>query len=179
MGDSAARRDLRVSHAEREHVARLLTAHFEAGRLTPDEYETRSAAAAVAVTRADLNGLLIDLPGVDAVRAREVLEWTSGRGDLKRSGDWLVPPRIVLRSRFGDAGLDFRHARFMEPSVTVAVDMWVGDVDLRLPPGGSVDLDGVRTHVGHVKDRTGASGRRGDPHIVVTGRMYVGDIRIR
>ncbi|MFC7660422.1 DUF1707 domain-containing protein [Pseudonocardia benzenivorans] len=79
MGDGVARRDLRVSHAEREHVARLLTAHFEAGRLTPDEYETRSAAAAVAVTRADLNGLLIDLPGVDAVRAREVLEWTSGR----------------------------------------------------------------------------------------------------
>lgn len=179
MGDEIAPRDLRVSHAEREHVAGLLGAHFEAGRLSVDEYETRSGAAAVAVTRADLNGLLLDLPGAEVVRTREVLEWTSSRGDLKRRGDWLVPPRIVVSSRFGDVKLDLRTARFMGPTVTIEVDMWVGDVDLRLPPGATVDLDDVRVHVGSVKDKVGPAERRGDPHVVVCGTLWVGDVKAR
>lgn len=179
MGDDIAPRDLRVSHAEREHVARLLGAHFEAGRLSPDEYETRSGAAAVAVTRADLNRLLLDLPGAEAVRSREVLEWTSNRGDLTRSGDWLVPTTIVVRSHFGDVELDLRDARFMQPVVTIDVDMWVGDVDLRLPPGGTVDVDEVRCHVGHVTNKITPTPHPGDPHVIVRGRLYVGDVKAR
>ncbi|GAY12756.1 DUF1707 domain-containing protein [Pseudonocardia sp. N23] len=179
MGEEIAPRDLRVSHAEREHVAGLLAAHFEAGRLSPDEYEARSSAAAVAVTRADVNRLLLDLPGAEAVRSREILEWSSNHGDLKRSGDWLVPARIVVRSHFGDVKLDFRTARFMTSVVTVEVDMWVGDVDLRLPPGGTVDVDEVRTHVGSVKDKVGPTVVRGDPHVVLRGRLYVGDVKTR
>ncbi|MBN9113399.1 MAG: DUF1707 and DUF2154 domain-containing protein [Pseudonocardia sp.] len=178
MGDEVAPRDLRVSHAEREHVSRLLAAHLEAGRLSPDEYETRSAAA-VAVTRADLNQLLLDLPGAEAVRSREILEWTSNHGDLERSGEWLVPSRIVVRSHFGDVKLDLRDARFMTPVVTLDVDMWVGDVDLRLPPGGTVDVDEVRVHVGHVTNTITPAVHRGDPHVVVRGRLYVGDVKTR
>lgn len=179
MGDDVAPRDLRVSHAEREHVSQLLAAHFEAGRLSPDEYETRSGAAAVAVTRADLNRLLLDLPGAEAVRSREILEWTSNHGDLKRSGDWLVPAKIVVRSHFGDVKLDLREARFMTPVVTLDVDMWVGDVDLRLPPGGTVDVDEVRVHVGGVTNKITPAAHRGDPHIVVRGKLYVGDVKTR
>ncbi|MGD9986189.1 DUF1707 SHOCT-like domain-containing protein [Pseudonocardia sp.] len=179
MEDDIAPRHLRVSHAEREHIAGLLAAHVEAGRLSPDEYETRSGAAAVAVTRADLNRLLLDLPGAEAVRSREILVWTDKRGDLKRGGDWLVPARIVVRSHFGDVKLDLREARFMTPLVTLEVDIWIGDVDLRLPPGGSVDVDEVRTHVGHVTNKITPAAHRGDPHVVVRGRLHVGDIRTR
>ncbi|WP_207925864.1 DUF1707 domain-containing protein [Actinocrispum wychmicini] len=57
-------RDLRVSDAEREHVAGLLNRALERGLIDLDGFSSRIAAAMEARTRAELNGVLIDLPGV-------------------------------------------------------------------------------------------------------------------
>lgn len=57
-------RDLRVSNAEREHVAGLLHKALERELIDLDGFSTRIAAAMAARTRAELNGVLIDLPGV-------------------------------------------------------------------------------------------------------------------
>jgi hypothetical protein len=57
-------RDLRVSDAEREHVAGLLNRALERGLLDLDEFSTRLTAAMAARTRGELNALLLDLPGV-------------------------------------------------------------------------------------------------------------------
>ncbi|GAB3912943.1 hypothetical protein GCM10029964_121640 [Kibdelosporangium lantanae] len=61
-------RDLRVSDAEREHVAGLLNRALERGLLDLDEFGTRLSAAMAARTRGELNALLLDLPGL-VVRA--------------------------------------------------------------------------------------------------------------
>ena len=59
-------RDLRVSHAEREHVAGLLHRALARGLIDLDGFSSRVAAALEARTRGELNAVLIDLPGLVA-----------------------------------------------------------------------------------------------------------------
>ena len=54
--------NLRVSDADRDQAVAELSEHFQAGRLTADEFEERSGQALQARTGADLANLLTDLP---------------------------------------------------------------------------------------------------------------------
>jgi hypothetical protein len=57
-------RDLRVSDAERDHVASLLTKALARGLIDLDTFSERVGVAAAARTRGELNAVIIDLPGV-------------------------------------------------------------------------------------------------------------------
>lgn len=57
-----ADQNMRVSDAERQAVADRLAAHYADGRLDQAEFDERSTRAMSAKTRADLEGLLDDLP---------------------------------------------------------------------------------------------------------------------
>ncbi|MBE1466659.1 DUF1707 SHOCT-like domain-containing protein [Kibdelosporangium phytohabitans] len=57
-------RDLRVSDAEREHVASLLNKALARGLIDVDGFADRLGAAMGAKTRGELNAVIIDLPGV-------------------------------------------------------------------------------------------------------------------
>jgi hypothetical protein len=61
------RGDIRVSDAERDQAVSELSEHFQAGRLTQDEFDDRSGVALEARTGADLDGLFGDLPPRRAV----------------------------------------------------------------------------------------------------------------
>ena len=54
--------DLRASDAERQAAADELKAHFEAGRISRDEFDERLQVALSARTRRDLADVLQDLP---------------------------------------------------------------------------------------------------------------------
>jgi hypothetical protein len=54
--------DMRVSDAERQAVADRLAVHYADGRLDQAEFDERTGRAISAKTRADLEGLLDDLP---------------------------------------------------------------------------------------------------------------------
>jgi hypothetical protein len=58
---------LRVSDAERQQVVDALSRHTGEGRLSIDEFEDRSTQALAARTRADLGGVLADLPALPDV----------------------------------------------------------------------------------------------------------------
>lgn len=60
---------LRVSDAERQEVADILKQHAADGRLDTAEFEGRLDRALRAKTRADLAGLLDDLPDLNPARA--------------------------------------------------------------------------------------------------------------
>ena len=63
---SAPRTDqLRVSDAERQAVTDRLAQHYGDGRLDQAEFDDRVGRAMTAKTRADLDGLFHDLPGLD------------------------------------------------------------------------------------------------------------------
>jgi hypothetical protein len=61
-GPYVARREIRVSDAERQAVVDELRVHFGAGRLDLDEFEERTRAALSSRVRGDLHPLLDDLP---------------------------------------------------------------------------------------------------------------------
>jgi len=54
--------NMRVSDADREHVAERLREHFAEGRLTSEELDERVAAALSAKTYSDLRAIMTDLP---------------------------------------------------------------------------------------------------------------------
>lgn len=56
------RADIRVSDVERDLAVAELSEHFQAGRLTQDEFDDRSGRALEARTGADLSLLFTDLP---------------------------------------------------------------------------------------------------------------------
>jgi uncharacterized protein DUF1707 len=56
---------MRVSDAERNEVAEVLSKHYADGRLDAAEFKERLDRAMGAKTRADLSGLLTDLPRSD------------------------------------------------------------------------------------------------------------------
>lgn len=58
--------NMRVSDAERAEVTDLLGRHYGDGRLDKEEFDERVSRAMSAKTRADLDGLFDDLPGLDA-----------------------------------------------------------------------------------------------------------------
>jgi len=59
---SYPRADIRLSDAERDQAAAELGEHFQAGRLTQEEFDERSGRALQARTGRDLTGLFTDLP---------------------------------------------------------------------------------------------------------------------
>ena len=56
------RGDLRVSDADRDRAVSELSVHYQAGRLTAEEFDERSGQALRARTGRELTGLLADLP---------------------------------------------------------------------------------------------------------------------
>jgi hypothetical protein len=56
------RGDIRVSDAERDQAIAELSKHFQAGRLTQEEFEERSGRALTSRTGAELRALFTDLP---------------------------------------------------------------------------------------------------------------------
>ena len=52
----------RIGAAERDSAVRALQVHYQAGRLTPEEYEDRSVRASRAMTWAEVAPLFADLP---------------------------------------------------------------------------------------------------------------------
>jgi hypothetical protein len=64
MSDEGRAPAVPVSDAERWHIMEFLSTQCAVGRLTQYEAEDRIAAAARALTRADLEPLLADLPAV-------------------------------------------------------------------------------------------------------------------
>lgn len=57
--------ELRVSDAERQEIAEVLSRHFADGRLDDAEFNERVSTAMAAKTRGDLAGLLADLPPLE------------------------------------------------------------------------------------------------------------------
>jgi hypothetical protein len=62
--------NIRVSDAERDRALAELSEHFQAGRLTQEEFDDRSGRALQARTGNELSGLFADLPRTPAERLR-------------------------------------------------------------------------------------------------------------
>ncbi|MGI9092517.1 MAG: DUF1707 SHOCT-like domain-containing protein [Mycobacteriales bacterium] len=143
---------VRASDAERDAVvARLNTACGE-GRLTLEEFNDRVERVYAATMRADLDGLLTDLPapspsgGRPAARTGSSPARPSWRvspiGGYSASGSWRVPERTISVSVIGGADLDLREAELDAPVVEITQVSVIGGVSLRVPAGVRVEVSG-------------------------------------
>ncbi|MFZ0832460.1 MAG: DUF1707 domain-containing protein [Mycobacterium sp.] len=178
-GDQAI--ELRVSDADRNGTLRRLANALALGLIDIDEFDDRSTRVSHARTRGELDSLVDDLPGPGAfvTSVADRVELRGWLGSLKRHGEWTVPTRLTLVRRVGSVELDLTNARFAGPVVVIELDIIRGSVDIRLPEGASASIDDVTVYGGSARDLRKDPPAEGRPHVVLTGRIVLGSLRIR
>jgi hypothetical protein len=135
---------VRVSDADRDRVAALLSEHHAAGRLTFEEFSERLDLAHAARTEADLEAVLTDLPTAAArlPARRQRRRWVVAimGGDDRAEAD--PADHTVLLSVMGGADLDLRKADLGGREVTVTAVALMGGSDVYVPEGVPVELTG-------------------------------------
>lgn len=141
---SFPRGDTRVSDAERDQAVAELSEHFQAGRLTQEEFEDRSGRALQARTGADLSVLFTDLPqntvavpaaaGPAAGRVPELSPGVRcpGRLPAARVVIACVVALIIAGSALGGTGHSHGHASFHASFGWLVAVVILGFVLLRL-----------------------------------------------
>jgi Domain of unknown function (DUF1707) len=196
-------RSLRVSDSEREHIVDLLQRATGAGLLDLDEFTRRVDTALAARTRAELNAVVLDLPGLThpeqpaatasgrpptrptkpatgVVISDGATELRSVLGSISRRGDWDVPDRMVIRTKVGSTDLDFSRARIPHDVVEIELDVVAGSVELRLPQDARVEHHQVQVVLSSVEDhRRNKDGSATGPTFRLSGSVRAGSVEIR
>ena len=178
--------DMRASDADRDRVMEVLRAAAVDGRLTPDELDERLEAALASRTLGELATLTADLmagpsmPGAAMAQAEDVIRIDRRGGSVRRTGRWVVPRRLELRSSWCDVWLDFTDALITHDTLRIDLNMRGGSLVLLAGPGLAVDADSLRVRYADVKIRPAAEP---DAPVVLrvqlVGRMRYGWIEQR
>src|SRR5580692_6432643 len=107
MSAADGRADLRISDADRDQALAKLSEHFQAGRLTTEEFDERSGAALQAKTGRELAVLFTDLPPAQAGAAGTAQAGTVQAGRVARHSGWRMPvlPIVVAVIAVSEIGL--------------------------------------------------------------------------
>jgi hypothetical protein len=186
-GDLAPdKRNLRVSHEDRDQVAEQLRVAAGDGRLTADELDERLETALTARTYGELEVLLVDLPASPGARsapapeAKDLVELKTTHGTIKRDGLWMVPRRLTVEARHGNVLIDFSGAVISQPTLDLAISCGHGNIVLTVPPEVVVDVDSVS--IGHGVIRQRVHRQPGTPVkllVTVSGSMRHGNLVVR
>lgn len=173
---------VRASDADREATVTRLQHAVGEGRLDLDEFGRRAEVAYAAVTTAELDALLADLP-TDAGPRAEIVgtrtpdEVRSVFGDIVLSAAGSVPCQVS--TVFGDVRIDLRGLRTHVDRMDLYLGTTFGDVDVIVAEGVAAELHG-RTIFGDRKVELAPVQRlAGTPLVVVHGRTVFGDLRVR
>jgi hypothetical protein len=165
---------LRVSDDDREQAVAELREHLLAGRLTLEEFTDRVGATLQAQVGGELARVQQDLPEVFVTPApsrRKHTRFTAALfGHVARRGRLRLRGWALAASGFGDLDFDLRDVTVDRWETTVRVLAVFGNVDIYVPEGVDVDVNGV-TLLGHRRDWGRGTGRAGAPavHVRVLG----------
>lgn len=146
IGDPQAHGDPTLaSDADRDVICARLQEACVHGRLTMDELSQRLDAALAARTRGELLVLIQDIPAPPGLPSGPPPKrWHLGLlGSVKRDGQWRVPQESYWTSVLGSTKLDLTRARFESPVTVINVATGMGSVDIRVPKGYEVHLEGA------------------------------------
>jgi hypothetical protein len=171
-----------VPPAQRDRVVEALTRHFASDEITEADLELRLDRVYRAMTVAELDAVLADLPALaptgatparatDAV-AQRIAALLSGQ---ERTVTGLVPRDLQLRARLGYVELDLTRATFAPGVTTIDVRAFMGYVQIRFPAGVRVESDG-HAFAGFfsIKGTDQEDGGRPASVVRVTGRATFG-----
>jgi hypothetical protein len=162
-GTSTSQPALRVGDQDRDAVVSLLQASFAEGRLSDEEFDTRTRAALTARTSDDLDRLHADLPRPSAAPA------APGSGGP-------APGRLALAYKSPVR----RAAELTGPHTTIRAVAYKSRIDIWVPPGMRVELTGMGVSRGWSPDEEWERMLPPDaPVLHVRGVAYKGSIEIR
>jgi hypothetical protein len=178
---------IRVSDRDRDQAAQVLQAAFAEGRLDDDEFDQRMRAALTGRTSTDLAELTADLPAAAPRPAGAVT--TAGRkpgrlaiaykNSIRRGGRWQVPERFTSVVYKGDGWLDLRAAELTAPETTVFAVAYKSRIDVLVPPGVRVELDGFGVSKGWSEhEELESLLPRDAPVVRVRGIAYKGTVEV-
>ena len=173
---------VRASDADREAIVARLQEAVGEGRIDLDEFGQRADAAYAAVTRAELDLLVADLPEqpsrpVEIVGRRVSEEVSSVFGDITLAVT-STPPRRAS-TVFGDVRIDLRGLRTAADRIDLHVSTVFGDIDVIVAEGVDAELHGS-TVFGNRKIQLAPVERlAGTPLVVVHAKAIFGDLRLR
>ncbi len=171
-------RNVPASDADRSMAVQLLERAIGRGYIDLPQFSERSHRAVQARTRADLDLLLLDLPGLQladrsadpATRppAAPAALALRGYGSRRLTGAWTVPALITVEGWGAATRLDFTQARLSTRLVTVQFRSNLGGVvHLRVPPGTAVRFDGLDLRGCSVHDRQPPDRAAGPPPLTL------------
>jgi hypothetical protein len=145
---------LRASDRDREATVAALREHAVDGRLTLEEFTDRMSAAYASRTSDDLAQLVRDLPAraAPSSRRRPTSVVLSIFGSSERDGRIRVGRRVTCVTLFGNVDLDLRQATLEQDVVTIVALGVFGAIDVYVPEGIEVDLQGLAVF-GHKRAR--------------------------
>jgi hypothetical protein len=172
---------VRASDADREAIVTRLQAALGEGRIDLDEFGQRADAAYAAVTLAELDLLVADLPAnappVEIVGRRNAEEVSSVFGDITLAVATTPPQRAG--TVFGDIRIDLRGLRTGADRIDLHLSTVFGDIDVIVAEGVDAELHG-RTVFGDRKVQLAPVQRlAGTPLVVVHAKAIFGDLRLR
>jgi hypothetical protein len=159
--------ELRASHADRDRAVETLRIAGGDGRLTAEELEDRLETALSARTVAELAALTADLPAGGpvgaAAAAKDLLVVKQQGSRYVRTGRWVVPKRIELRTQLCQVTLDFAEAVISPGTLRIDVQMVHGKLLIVTAPGVEIDADGLTLTYSKCKLRPARAGA--DPRL--------------
>jgi hypothetical protein len=178
---------IRASDQDRDAVVQRLQQAFAERRLDDDEFDERMRAALTAKTSADLDRLTSDLPAATpagtapVAPARGPGRWAMAyKNSVRRAGRWRVPERFNVVIYKGEGWLDLRAAELTAPVTTVVAYAYKSRVDILVPPGVRVEMDGLGVSKGWSAEEDAEIRLPHDaPTVHVRGTAYKGTIETR
>ncbi len=190
---------MRISDADRDKVASVLSDALAEGRLTPEEHSERLDAIYAAKIHGEIAPIVSDLPGASAALATTTGNSLAYPGDagaiaargkrarmvaffsgVRRRGAWQVPADMRAVTVFGGVDLDFRQAVLPRGEIRFSAICVLGGVEIIVPPEMRVIDDGWAFMGGiEVPPSTPESNAPGAPVLRFTGVTILGGVAVR
>jgi Domain of unknown function (DUF1707) len=179
---------IRAGDRDRDAVVQRLQESFAEGRLDDDEFDRRTRAALTATMDTDLAVLTRDLPErADSVRPVTPVTGQRAPGrfavayksSIRRGGRWQVPERFRAIVYKGSGHIDLRAAELTAPVTTVFAIAYKSRIDVVVPLGVRVDLEGFGVSKGWSAEEDLESRLSADAPVVhIRGVGYKGTIEV-
>jgi len=178
--------EMRASDADRDRVLDVLRDAAGDGRLTAAEFDERMEAVLSSRKLGELAVLTADLepgpgrPGAAPAQAEDVVRIDQRGGSVRRTGGWVVPRWLELRTSWCDVTLDFTEAVIVADTLVIDMHMRGGSLILVTRPGIVVAADALAGRYTDIE--IGSEAEPGAPVILrvqLTGRMRYGYIGTR
>lgn len=196
-----------VSDADRARIADVIGDAYAEGRLTREEYEERLTTAMGARTAADLVPVVDGLPpdavaaalaplvGVDVTPRQSAPGSAAGWhapagvdsssssvvavfGGATRKGEWIMPAQLTAFAMFGGVELDLTRVTYTQPESEIVAVAIMGGVEITVPEGLTVHVDGVGIFGGFDQKAEGP-GQPGAPVLRIKGAAFFGGVEVK